>query len=126
MKRPVANPLVRPLKMSIALSTCLIKSSAVKYLLRFFPALKTSRASPSEGELSLQLHIINLFAGQKIELTDRPKPNAPTRTSRSLKSSVTAPRPYVLGQAYHFCVSISTFADHTRRMWIHHVSLTSA
>jgi FtsH-binding integral membrane protein len=63
--------------MSIALLTWLIKSFAMKYPSQLFPALKTIQASHLEGELSLYLHIINLFVGQKIELTDHLKPNAP-------------------------------------------------
>src|SRR5882724_4932817 len=113
MKMPLANPLVCDSKMSIALSTCLIKSSAMKYPSWFFPALKTSLASHSEGELFLYLHVIKTSAGKVFELTDHPRPNAPIQVSRSLKSSVTAPRPSVLGQACHYCASISIFIDHT-------------
>jgi len=55
--RPVANPFVRSSKISIALSTCWIRSSAVKYPSQFFPALKMIQASLHSSRTSVKLSL---------------------------------------------------------------------
>lgn len=52
---PVANPFVQSSKILIALSTCWIRSLAVKYPSRFFPALKIIWASLHSPRISVQL-----------------------------------------------------------------------